>query len=248
MAAISAGEIIQDRDLSGESWSGADLPSLRLEGCTVTEATFRDTVLEEARFVRCKFVRCRWSHSDLREAVFEDCQFADPEGRKGASIAFSRLEQAVFKRCDLRNARFEGAELYASRFEACNLMAAAFPKTSFGKSFGPKVIKTAVAFHDCNLELADLSAAKLGGCDLTKSRLRETDLTGADLEGADLTGADLFLAILEGAKMAGADLREAEISGFDLRALATYADIKITAAQQHLILTAMGLDVHPDPA
>jgi fluoroquinolone resistance protein len=129
------------------------------------------------------------------------------------------------------------------RLEACNLTGAMFSRTSFAKAFGRKVERIAAEFIDCNLELADLSGARMPGCRLSGSRLRETDLSGADLEGADLTGADLFQAIVDGAKFAGADLTGAEVSGLDLRRLATYQGLKITADQQFRLLDAMGIDV-----
>jgi fluoroquinolone resistance protein len=191
-------------------------------------------------------VRCRFTHADLREAVFEDCQFFDPGAQVGAVFAFSRLEGARFARCDLTHAKFEGSDLYDVRLEACNLTGAGFARTSFGRTFGRKVERIAAELTDCNFELADLSGARLPGCRLAKSRFRETDLSAADLEGADLTGADLFQAILDGAKLAGADLTGAEVSGLDLRRLATYQGLRIAADQQFRLLDAMGIDVQPE--
>jgi fluoroquinolone resistance protein len=71
-------------------------------------------------------------------------------------------------------------------------------------------------------------------------------MTEADLEHADLTGCDFFQALTAGAKLAGADLRGAEVSGLDLTQLASHADMKISWGQQQALLSAMGLDVHPD--
>lgn len=203
-------------------------------------------MLEGARFEHCRLIRCRFQHTDLRETVFEDCQFTDRGGEVGPRFAFSRLEGAKLARCDLTHARFEGCELYDARFEACNLTGAGFSRVSFGRTFGRKVERIAAAFADCNLELADLAGARLPGASLARSRLREADLTGADLEGADLTGADLFQAIVDEAKLSGADLRGAEVSGLDLRRLASYQDLKITADQQFRLLDAMGIDVQPE--
>ena len=49
------------------------------------------------------------------------------------------------------------------------------------------------------------------------------------------------------ARSARADLRGAEISGLNLAQIASFAHLKITQGQQHIILTAMGIDVHPEP-
>ena len=246
MSRIEAGQTVQGRDLSDEIWEGGDLSGLILEACTLTDVSISNTVLEEARFRRCRFIRCRFSHTDLREALFEDCQFNDPDNAKGATFSFSRLEQSVWKRCDLRRSVFEGVELYAAAIEDCNLMGARFQRSNFAKAFGRNIVRTHGSFAGSNLELADMAGMKLPGLDLRRCRLRETDLSGADLEGADLTGADLFQAILNEARLAKADLRDAELSGVDPRILASYADLKINVGQQHLLLTAMGIDVYPD--
>ena len=230
MAGIKAGDIIRGQDLDGQDWTVADLPGVTLESCTLTDAVLSNVVLEEASFRRCRFVRCRFSHTDLRETVFEDCQFNDPDGQKGAIFSFCRMEQTKMIRCDLRRARFEGTELYAAAIEDCNLMGVRFHRTGFAKSFGRNIVRTNGSFAGSNLELAEMAGMRLPGIDLRRCRLRETDLTGADLEGADLTGADLFQAILTDARLAKADLRDAELSGLDPRILATSEDLKITAA------------------
>jgi fluoroquinolone resistance protein len=246
MAKLAPGARIEGEILSDPDWAEADLADLVLIGCTIKDAAFANTCLQAARFQRCRLIRCRFPHTDLREASFEDCILTDPASQQGPAFAFTRLEEARLTRCDLTHARFEGAEMHAVRMEDCNLMGARFSRASFARSFGRSVVKVEAALIGCNLELADLSQARLPGCDLRRTRLRETDLSGADLEGADLTGADLFQAIVDEARLAGADLRGAEVSGLDLRRLATYQDLKITADQQFRLLEAMGIDVHPD--
>jgi len=195
--------------------------------------------------VRCRFVRCRFGNADLREAVFDQCDFADPDSHSGPQFAFSRLDEARFLACDLSFADIDRTSLYGVAFEACNLRGARFHRADFSRAFGGKVVRTAATFKGCNLELADLSDAALPGCDLSRSSLREADLTGADLEGGDLTGCDLFQALISGCKLAGADLREGEVSGLDLTALGSVSGLKITTAQQFVLLSAMGVDVHP---
>jgi fluoroquinolone resistance protein len=146
----------------------------------------------------------------------------------------------------MTHARLDGADLYGVRLEDCNLLGAVFARCSFGRTFGRKVERISAALVGCNLELADLSGARLPGCELARSRLREADLSGADLSGADLTGADLFQAIVDEARLDGADLRGAEVSGLDLRRLASYRDLKIAPDQQFRLLDAMGVDVRVD--
>ena len=237
--APSPGEIFEAPD-----WRGADLSDRVFHACTITDGDFANATVSAARFARCRLIRCAFTHADLREAVFEDCVFADPSTQSGANFAFARLDEARFARCDLTHARFEGSDLYATAFETCNLLGARFQRARFHRAFGRKIVRAAVAFIDCNLELADLSGAYLAECDFSRSRLRETDLSGCDLGRATLRDADLFQAIIDNARMAGADLRGAEVSGFDLRRLASYDDMKIATDQQCRLLEAMGVDVH----
>jgi len=210
------------------------------------DAQLSSVILQNARFVRCRFVRCRFAHADLREAVFDHCDFADPDSHSGPQFAFSRLDETRFIACDLSFADVDRTSLYGVAFEACNLRGARFHRAEFSRAFGGKVVRTAAAFTGCNLELADLADAALPGCDLSRSSMREADLTGADLEGSDLTGCDLFQALTAGARLAGADLREGELSGLDLTALGSVSGMKVTTGQQYQLLTAMGVDVHPD--
>jgi fluoroquinolone resistance protein len=217
-------------------------------GDLVSDASFDQAAWPEAdltgvRFVRCRLPRVNLSHADLREAVFQGCQFGDAETHQGANFAFARIDEASFEDCHLAHARFEGADLYAARFQSCRLLGARFGRARFHRAFGRRVVRASVAFHDCDLTLADLSGANLAGCDLSRSRLRECDLSGADLSEATLAGVDLFQAILDGARLTGADLRGAEVSGLDLRRLADYRDLIIGADQQYRLLDALGLDV-----
>ena len=65
------------------------------------DARLSSVILQNAGFTRCRFVRCRFAHADLREVVFEHCDFADPDSHSGPQFAFSRLDEARFLACDL---------------------------------------------------------------------------------------------------------------------------------------------------
>lgn len=244
--ALESGGRYVGHDLSGADWAERDLSDAAFEACTLADVQISAAILQGAKFVGCLFTRCRFAHADLREAVFERCDFADPDSHSGVDFAFSQLDQARFAHCDLSFADIDRSSLWDVTFQSCNLRGARFHRADFARAFGPKVVRSSAAFRDCNLELTDLSDAALGGCELVRCSFREADLTGADLERADLTGGDFFQALTAGARLAGADLRGAELSGLDLNGLASFAGIKITAAQQHVVLVALGVDVYPD--
>jgi fluoroquinolone resistance protein len=144
----TAGDIVVGGAFEDQDWAELDLAGTRFENC---------------RFLRCGFAR-----SDLREATFKNCGFADAEGQRGANFAFARLDEATFDNCNLAHARFEGADLSAVRFNDCRLLGARFARARFHRAFGRKVVRTLVSFVDCNLELADLRGADLSGFDLRR--------------------------------------------------------------------------------
>lgn len=229
--------------LSAPDWNDADLSEAVFVDCLIQDVDASGTDLTGARFKGCRILRSRFARCDLREAVFENCGFADPETRTGLTTAFSTLDQARFVNCDLTLSLFDRSSLYAVEMRDCNLRGARLGSADFAKAFGRKLVRSAARFHDCNLELADLSGARLAECVLSDCDLREADLSNADLTDADLTRANLFHAILTGAKLGGADLRGAEVSGLDLTVLATREGLKVTADQQYALLTALGIDV-----
>lgn len=246
MTGPEPGVRIEDRDLSHEDWRTLACEDAVFISCTFNDVHFQETALRGARFERSTFRACRFPHADLRECLFEDCVFADRETKNGAVFAFADLSQAQFLRCDLSYSVFERADCYALTLENCAMTAARFLRADFSRAFGKKVVRTSAKITGCRLDLAELAEIRLPGCELARSNFREADLTNADLEDADLRDCDLFQAELAGAKLSGADLRGAEISGLDLGVPAAYAGMKITAKQQFLLLSALGVDVRPD--
>ena len=242
----TAGATIENQTLDGFGWGEADLTDAVFHNCLIADAPFGAVTLEGARFYRCRILRGRFARADLRDTLFEDCNFADPEAHAGLSLVYSRLDQAVFRRCDLSFSKIESCEMHGVTLEDCNLRGAQFQRNDFTRNLGRYRSSAAATLRRCNFHLADLSDITLPGCDLARSLFREADLSGANLEGADLRDTDLFGAITSGAKLAGADLRGAEISGLDLTALASRDSLKITADQQYALLSALGLDVSAD--
>jgi fluoroquinolone resistance protein len=239
-----AGGRVSGANLSGFDWADADLAEAAFVDCLIEDVQFANTILNGARFTNCRIARCRAAHADLREALFEDCGFADGQTHTGLVVAFSELEQARFRNCDLSFSQFDRSGLHAVEMIDCNLRGARFHRADFSRSFGRNIVRTHASFRDCNLELAEMADIRLPGCDLSHCNLREADLSGADLEGADLRESDLFGTLLSAAKLAGADLRGAEVSGLNLLDLASRIGLKITADQQYRLLTALGVDVH----
>lgn len=239
---------IEAAALDAVDWTDFAAEEAQFLDCQFDQVGFAGTNFTGARFTRCRFVRCRFSHAELRDAVFESCGFlARDAASEGCSFAFSSLRAARFTGCDLSLCRFDRSDLFDIEMDHSILRGARFHRVDFSHAYSRKLVATRATFRACNFELAELAEARLSGCDLTGSRLREADLTATDLTDATLRDCDLFQAALAKARLAGADLRGAEISGLNLMELASFAGLKITQGQQHGLLTALGVDVHPEP-
>jgi len=235
---------IDAADLSAVDWTDLACEEAHFTACTFTNTQFAGTNLAAARFDNCTFTACRFTRAELQEARFEACRFLPGAIKtEGCTFTFTNMRATRFLRCDLSLARIERSDLFDITMDQCTLRGATFHKLDFSQAYSRKLITTRATFRHCNLELADLTQARLPGCDLTGSRLREADLTEADLTGAILRDTDLFQATLTNTKLANADLRGAEISGLNLRHLATYAGLKISQGQQHILLDGIGIDV-----
>ena len=243
---LEPGCIIEDADLSGVDFAEIDHAGATLTQCILRDVQFTGTCLQDARLTQVRLIRCRFANVDMRDAIFEDCSFIDDAGHTGAQFAFSRLDQARFRRCELSFAKIDRSTLFGVEFDACNMRGAEFHKADFSRTFGRKLVKTAATLRGCNLEFADLNGVRMPDCELSNSNFREAVLFDSDLEGADLRGSDLVLALTAGAKFARADLRGADVADLNLRELATLEGMIVSAGQQPHLLAAMGLDVYPD--
>lgn len=243
---LKPGCVIENADLSGLDFAEIDMAGATLSKCVLRDVQLTGSCLQDARFAEVRLIRCRFANVDMRDAIFEDCSFIDDAGHTGTQFAFSRLDQARFRRCDLSFAKIDRSTLFGVEFDACNMRGAEFHKADFSRTFGRKLVKTAARMRGCNLEFADLNGVRMPDCDLSNSSFREAVLFDSDLEGADLRGSDLVLALTAGAKFARADLRGADVTDLNLRELATLEGLIVSADQQTHLLAAMGLEVYPD--
>jgi len=237
---------VRGEDLSHSRFADLDLTGARFDGCTFTDVRFAGTRFESARFDRCRFVRCQFANVELRDAELVECDFTDDAGHLGAYFSLCRMEQALFTQCDLSFAKVERCDLYCVRLAGCNLRGSAFVRVEFSRSFSRKLVKWGGWMTDCNFEYANLGGLRLREGDLRESRFREAVLQQADLEEADLRDVDLTRATLDGARLARADVRGATLDGLNLQTLSSYDGLVVSARQQFPLLSAMGLDVHPD--
>src|SRR5258705_5079058 len=143
---LTPGAVITGHDLSAAEFAERDLSGAVLADCLLTDVQLSAVIFEGARFTGCRFVRCRFAHADLRDTVFERCNFADPDSHSGVEIAFSQMDGAAFRTCDLSFADVDRTGAYAVAFEACNLRGSRFHRADFSRAFGAKLVRTAATF------------------------------------------------------------------------------------------------------
>ena len=128
---------------AGGKIDGMVFRSCIFEECDLTLATFRDTSLQEVRFIRCKLVGVQFDacRKLLLQVAFEKCL------SRLSGYAGMQLKNTVFDGSDLQEADFTGADLSGSSFAGCDLTRALFNRTNlegadfrsaFGYAFAPE--------------------------------------------------------------------------------------------------------------
>ena len=232
--------------LSAVVWEEADWTGARFRECTMERSSVGGANLTDATFIDCRFVECRFSHTVLRNARFESCNFAGGDENPGCTFAFADLCEAYFLRCDLSTCRFQRADMFSITLDECRLQGAVFDQVDFARRYSRKVVTNRATFRSCKMNLVEMECCRLSeceviDCDLREANLREADLTGTDLRDCGLHGADLTHAKLDGANLRGAD-----VGALNLLSAASFLRVKVSQSQQFALLEAMGVSVHPD--
>ena len=193
-------------DMSGASFSGADLRGSRLSYVQAARADFYNAKLQNAAFDHARLQNANFSSAQSQNADFSWALLNNANlmeaGLQNADFGFARLPRTTLFRAQLHGAILIGAQL-----QGANLKSAQLP---------------GALLFEAQLQGADLSDAEMQGADLTEAQLQGADLNraqllGANFESAQLQGADLSVAGLEGANLAGAALQGANLNAARLR-------------------------------
>ncbi len=158
---LPRGGLLARMDLTGSSFTGADLFEAHLEGAVLFYAHLAGANLSWAHLEGSELIGAQLDGAVLRWARLEGAllngahlEGADLSGAylAGADLSWTHLEGAV-----LRGAHLEGANLRSARLEDANLT-------------------------EAQLEGANLRSARLEGANLTGAQLEGADLTGALLD------------------------------------------------------------------
>ena len=81
---------MENQTLEGFDWGEADLTDAIFNNCLIRRPVWRG----DARGGGVQSLP-HPARADLRDTLFEDCNFADPEAHAGLSPTYSRLDQAA---------------------------------------------------------------------------------------------------------------------------------------------------------
>jgi uncharacterized protein YjbI with pentapeptide repeats len=103
------------------------------------------------------------------------------------------------------------------------------------------------------LILSELRQARFGRCDLSFATFERSDMFAIEMDQCNLRGtrfekADFSHAYSRKMVRTRAAFRNCNLEPADLteRRLASFARMKITQSQQHILLDGIGVDVHAD--
>lgn len=99
------------------------LTDVRFEYCDLSNISFAESSLFRVEFISCKLVG-----TNLPEAVLNHCRMQNCSARY-LNLSMSKINQAEFAACDLRNSDFSGCKLTSVGFTGCELIEAEFSHT-----------------------------------------------------------------------------------------------------------------------
>jgi len=234
LAALAAGRVLADADLSRAHVPGIDLSGRDLHG-----AVFAGASMAKAKLAGANLEDADLSGADLTEADLSGANL------KHADLTRATLGKAVLKKAKLDGARFERATMAEAVLDECegkmtsffraNLKGAKLKKSKFSQCDFSRAALEAADFTGAELKATDIAGASAAGAifaeaDLTNIRANspKTDARKADfkmtkgektnwseaiLDGADFTGAQLPGADFERASLAGTIFKRGDFTG-----------------------------------
>lgn len=176
--------------------AGANADRSSFEHADMTEVNIEQASFDSASLGAAQLLRCRGDGARLRGAQIGLASFAEAS-LKGACLADTRGEKAIFTRATLDGADLGHADLPLSHFtevsaEGALLTCANLPEARFHKAR-----LTGVDASYANLFEADLGRAELSRAVFTRASLYGADLVGASGKAADFTETNLKRSSME---------------------------------------------------
>jgi uncharacterized protein YjbI with pentapeptide repeats len=209
---------INDADLQGARFDGAQLAKAEFVNCDLTEATFRKADLKQAKFTNCKLRRTNFDRADLRGAELAGsdlyhCSFIRSNLRE-AKIKNQRLEKVYFEQANLFDAVFEApGPLVDGVFRLCDLRGAKFIGA-------PEEIDNII--FDCDFRNSDLTGCCFDVYRISKGIFTRTLLSHASFASCNkITLSDFRWAVCVGMDLGQIEIYNCDFSFVDLSKMKT---------------------------
>ena len=171
--------------------------------------------------------------------------FIEQGSLTGCDFTYSDLRGAVFKNCQISMSNFKGAKCFSVEFLGCDLKGADFLRASFSNQVSNRMYFCSASISACNLSYANFERQCIEKCDLSENKWLGTNLQGASLKGSDLSRGIFSPDCWKQIYIQDCNLSHAEMNGLDPRKV-DLSGVKICSWQQEELLEQLGLIVLPD--
>jgi uncharacterized protein YjbI with pentapeptide repeats len=148
---------------------------------------YKDVVVKEKEFIKCKFTHCDFSNITFEDCEFENCEFENCN-LASLKVKYSRFSDVTFKSCKMIGIAWDEASMPFS-------ITCVDSNISYSSFYGMKLKKMKIhkcISHDVNYSEADLQSSKFNYTDLKNSVFQNTNLEKVDFQHAyNYNGIDL---------------------------------------------------------
>lgn len=181
--AVLPGIVLDGLQMSGWDFSGAEL----------TDASFKDAVLDGADFSEVQAARADFRGASLGDTRFEGAQLDD------VKFNTAKISGASFKQASGKKVRFFGAVIKVSFFTECHFDQAQFTravllKSSFNQSQFNGAKLTHCVINDCDFGGANLLGADFSASIAHRSAFNQANFAGNVFNGCDFLGSTFISA------------------------------------------------------
>lgn len=227
-----SGARFDDEDLAELAFADLDVSDCEFHSCD-----FRATSLRTSRFVRCRFV-----HSSFLEGRFADVRFSGGEDGSHCVWAFSRLDDAEFKDCNLNLNVLTKCSAHRATFDDCAATGLKFDAAVHRRVRGRR-LSGGVTFRRCKLIYSVFDERNLEESCFDGSDLRDARFAGLNLARASFRGCNLANVDFAGSALDDAVLCEAVFDRFSLQDLRSFHGMMVSADSQATMLASVGIRV-----
>ena len=155
---------------------------------TFDKIIYKDVVVKEKEFIKCKFTHCDFSNITFEDCEFENCFFENCN-LSSLKVKYSRFSNVTFKSCKMIGIAWDEASMPFS-------ITCVDSNISYSSFYGMKLKKMKIhkcIAHDVNFSEADMQLSKFNYTDLQDSIFQNTNLMKANFENAfNYNGIDLL--------------------------------------------------------